>query len=352
MMMWRRMDTTLRVHWKLGAAAFMCSFALILAASTLALPRLSPDAEMALAEPLQSRGSPSLRVLLLTPVAQPKRGEARPVETKRAMAVARESATARSAVASTTDADEAAQVARLDAQFRALKEREISLDSEIKRAHSEQEQSRQDLTQPPASPTVTPPPEPTPEEIVLREKIEQAKGKLAALLIYDTDDHPDVMSAREELLTLESRLQQLEIERWSKRETTQAEVGAATSARAKVVEADAKVLEALGAARTAIEQQAVQVERERRASRASVPAGKAAITAPPPAPAPLPVYVQAGTPPPASPRLTWLGALVLSSPFAFLLSLLVAMSAMLIAEYSQVRVRTAAFRDSSLHPSS
>jgi hypothetical protein len=208
MMTLRNMDTTRRL-WKLGAAAFICCFAVILAACTLALPRLSPNAEAALAEPLQSRVSPSLRALLLMPVAQTAREETPPGAIKPATAAASGPVTARSNVASIADEEVATQRARLDTQFRALKEREASLDAKIKHAHSEPEQSRQELAPPAASPTVSPQPKPTPDEIMLREKIEQAKGKLAALLAYDTDQHPDVVSAREELLTLESRLQQL-----------------------------------------------------------------------------------------------------------------------------------------------
>jgi predicted nucleic acid-binding Zn-ribbon protein len=356
MMMLRHM--ALRNHWKLGAAAFVCSFAVILAACTLALPRLSPDAEAALVEPLQLRLSPSLRVLLLTPVPQPAPELARPVEMTKTAPAPSEPAMTQRAVASTAAADEAAQFARLDAQFRTLKEREASLEAEMQRTRDEREQSRHELTSAPASPTLTSPPELTPEEIALREKIEQAKAKLAALLAYDTDQHPDVVSAREELLTLENRLQQLEIERWGKREaTTPAETGTAT-AEAKAVDADGKILDALIAARTAIEQQLVQIERERKAFRASTPEEKAvAATEAQPAPAaaapaPQPVYAHPATPRPAPPRLTWIGGLALGSPLAFLLALLIAVSAILIAEYSEVRVRTAAFRDSSLHPSS
>ena len=261
---------------------------------------------------------------------------------------------AQRAVASPAETDGAAQLKQLDAQFRSLREREASLSAEMQRARSEQEQSRRELTPSAASPIRVPEPEPTPEEIALREKIEQAKARLAGLLTYDTDQHPDVVTAREELLTLENRLQQLEIERWGKRETT---TGAATTAEAKVVEADGKLVDALAAATTAIEQQIEQVDRQRKALRVNASEAKAAVSEAQPAPVaavpiPQPVYVHAATPAPAPPRLTWMGGLALGSPVAFLLALLVAMSAMLIAEYSQVRVRTAAFRDSSLHPSS
>ncbi len=227
----------------------------------------------------------------------------------------------------------------------------------MQRASSEQEQSRRELAPSAASPIRVPQPDPTPEEIALREKIEQAKARLAGLLTYDTDQHPDVVSAREELLTLENRLQQLEIERWGKRETTTAEAGTATSAEAKVVEADGKLVDALAAATKAIEQQIEQVDQQRKALRVKAPEAKTAVSEAQPAPVaaapiPQPAYVHAATPPPTPPRLTWIGGLALGSPVAFLLALLVAISTMLIAEHSQVRVRTATFRDRSLHPSS
>ena len=335
-------------HWRLGLTVFLCGFFAIVAVFAFALPHLAPGTEAALTGRLSTRLSPSIKALFLAPeVSDPVPVVAHLAPTPLLTAIP---------APVPADPPPSPDAFRLATQLRAMSRRDTALTAEIER-HTRQLQ--------PSLPTVVDSseaaaaPTPTPEEMAVRGKIEQTKSKLASLLAYDTDQHPDVVSTREELLTLETRLQQLQIEAWSRRQPPpSASDHEQTAQSSQADEADRESIGSLLAARAAIRRQMASVRQQETGLRGErVPirplVAESVFAVPPAPPAPQAAHSRSMAPLPVSYRFTWLGAALFGSPFALILSLILALAAVFLANFSDPALRPSPrFRDSFPHPSS
>ena len=345
MLISRYPGTVLREHWKYGVVVFLYSFTAILAALTLAVPHLSPEIVGIFVDPIKGHMSSSTKTLLLISAAQSTPEDRASEELKPAPPPPSRSESVHPQ-ASSFEAPEIAVLSHLGGQLRKLEQREITLRTEIRRHTEKQEQSAHGSVSSPQAPVVAQIQQ-TPEESNLREQINQAKRKLASLAAYDTDLHPDVVSAEDELLTLQGKLQQLEIEQWEKREPTHPTLTQSSQAsESELLEEDKKAINSLIAAESSIQQQIVLVQletgtlrmkiRDQQAGSMAAPLSSANVSA-----AVQPTYIHPVTTSTASPRLTWLGGMVLGTPVAFTLALIIAIGAMLFAEDSDARIKPA-----------
>lgn len=335
-------------HRRLALIVFLYCFVVVVAVVAFVLPHLPMQIQAALTGPLSAHLSPAAKSILLAGAPQAPPAQPLSVIVPSQHPAAPPALPAAPALDNSIAPQNASQIA---ARVRELNRRDARLTAEIEQ-HIRQ-------SQPPPSVESAPPPAPppTPEEITVRGKIEQAKAKLAALLVDDTDQHPDVVTTREDLLALENRLQQLQIEEWSRRlpaspaSRNQEQIAPPSQAEQ---EADRKVVESLVAARAAVRRQRSLALQQTDAPNTAATPGPAPTAEPAPAsPASASASPVTAAPPQApgrytpsiaslpAPRFTRLGAALFGSPFALVLSLLLAFAAVLLADLSDPALRSA-----------